>query len=362
MTKTKTRAVRWPALAALFMALLAMALAGFYPGLSAAAASETTADIGYYVRAVLPENQIDDTLTYFDLRVKPDTAQTLEVEVVNETDKAITVDMDAISASTNRNGIIDYKTPDIRDRTLKIPFSDITELENKRLTVPANGTACARATVTLPESAYDGTVLGGLVFTRQNGEDAAAGEGMTLHNVYSYVLGVKLTETDAAVAPDFELAGVAVETVNYEPAFVHYIRNKEAAIAKGVDLHIVVRDEKGNPAGECIRRWIDMAPNSVMPLGVTPAGENNELTPGCYTSAVTLEYEGKTWSFEETFTVGRVEAEKLNTALSTEATSAPSSMLIAVLAFAVAMLLAMFIIILVLLKRIKEKDKTAKKL
>ena len=118
---------------------------------------------GYYVRAVLPDNQISNNLSYFDLRMQPGQSQTLEVEVVNESDKVITVDLAAVSASTNRNGIIDYKTPDIRDETLKIPFSEIAAPEDTSIVIEAHSTAMARITIDMPAEVYDGVVLGGLV-------------------------------------------------------------------------------------------------------------------------------------------------------------------------------------------------------
>lgn len=124
MTQTRIRKF----VAVPLLALLALLFVTMASGLSAQATSEdATGDIGYYVRAVLPENQIDDNLTYFDLRMEPGKAQTLEVEVVNETNETITVDVAAISASTNRNGVIDYKTPAIRDVTLVHPFSELAQ-------------------------------------------------------------------------------------------------------------------------------------------------------------------------------------------------------------------------------------------
>ncbi|MDL2214335.1 DUF916 and DUF3324 domain-containing protein [Clostridia bacterium OttesenSCG-928-O13] len=350
-------------------AALIILLLGLLPGTRVQAATAGEEDgIGFYVRAVLPENQLDDTLTYFDLRMQPGQTQMLEVEVVNEGNEAITVDVAAISASTNRNGIIDYKTPNVRDETLKHPFSDMATLENASLSIPSQGTAMARVVINMPAEKYDGTVLGGLVFTRRP-EGAAPGQGMTLQNVYSYVLGVKLSETDAAVLPEFELVSIQAETVNYQPAMVHSIRNRAAAIAKGIGLHILVRDENGKVAGEFTRSGIDMAPNSVMPLGVMPlsdgeaqngepanGGDSGELATGNYESEITLTYEGQTHTFSQKFTVGSVEAEAANTALDKVSTSAPSPsrFLIVLLVIAGIIILALFIIIMRMLRRREE--------
>lgn len=361
----------------LVLALIALMLLGQLPALSVqAATADSTGSIGFYVRAVLPENQLDTSLTYFDLRMQPGQTQTLEVEVVNESDEAITVDLNAISASTNRNGVIDYKTSDIRDKTLEHPFSELAALETGALDIPANDSAMARVTVAMPQAEYDGVVLGGLVFTRRPTQPQQETQGMSLQNQYSYVIGVKLSENDTAVQPDFELESIQGETVNYQPAMVHSIRNRNAAIAKDVVLHVVLRDGSGQVVGELERQGIDMAPNSLMPLAVTPqapageGGENGEadqnagapeLRPGEYTSEVTLDYQGESWKFEQAFTIGSVEAQQVNDqtigATSQNGRGAPpSTLLIVLLAAAAVIIIALFVIILLMLRRRKKEN------
>lgn len=266
--------------------------------------------IGYYIRAVIPENQIDRQLTYFDLRMTPGQAQTVEVEVVNEGDEPITIDVRAVSASTNRNGVIDYKTPDIRDMTLRHPFSELAVPESNSVHVEARQSARVRFTIQMPQEKYDGVVLGGLVFTKQDANIETNQADAALRNVYSYVLGVKLTETDTAVPAEFELESVRAESVNYQPAMVHSIRNRAAAIVKGMTLDLTIRDHRGNIVAKVHKENVDMAPNSVMPLAAVPdriaedaAGEAGGsggslaeaglLKPGEYTSELTLNYGGE---------------------------------------------------------------------
>lgn len=347
--------------AGVLLALLALSAPGLLPGVAAqAATAENTGDIGFYVKAKLPENQLDKDLTYFDLRVSPDESQTLEVEVVNETNEEITVDIDAISASTNRNGIIDYKTPNVRDETLANPFSELAAVEDEALSVPANGSAVARVTVTLPNDEYEGVVLGGLVFTRRPDAQVQSAEGMSLKNLYSYVIGVKLSENDTPVSPDFELAGIQGETVNYQAALVHSIRNKNAAIAKGINLHVVLKNEAGEVVGKAEHTGIDMAPNSVMPLAVTPvdaSGNSTELKAGTNTSHVTLNYGGESWTFEQTFTVGSAEAWNINSQTFGSAAQSggqPNTLLIIILIAAAAIIAGLFVVILLMLRRREE--------
>lgn len=375
--------------------------------ISAMAATAGVSDIGFFVQAVIPENQLDASLTYFDLKMEPGKKQTLEIEVVNESAEDMDVSLEAISASTNPYGVIDYKTPGVRDTSLKTPFSDIATLNSEKVHVPAGGTALAGFTVDMPKESYDGVILGGIVLTKDGAEPSAeeTGVGGTLiHNKYSYVIGVKLTETDTKVAPDFELFDVKADAVNYEAAVVHYIRNKEAAVVKGMQLDTkIYLDGQKEPVAHVEKKDVDMAPNSVMelaatllPTGQTPddstsAGggaqtenstenntENNiadgsassvqnntgtttgavpsELAPGNYTSVTTLRYGGENWVFEKKFVVGKQEAELINATASPGQVQGPFWWVLLVIGIFVLLVVAI-ILLLVLLKRKKKKER-----
>lgn len=341
--------------------VLLMSIALGFSGQANASEGKESAAIGYYVRALLPENQIDPTVTYFDLRMKPSQKQDIIVEVVNETNEEITIDIAAISASTSRNGVIDYKTPDIKDETLAIAFSDIASLKKKQMSVPADSTAPVVATIAMPETPYDGVVLGGLVFTKQNEKADASSEGMVLNNIYSYVIGVKLSETDVPVLPDFELAQVQADTVNYLPTIVHSIRNKNAAIAKNIAIDVAIYDQKNQLVSEFQREGMDMAPNSVMPLAVTPAnaqGAENDgrLVPGEYTSKLTLVQDEKKWEFEQKFVIESAEAERINDIAPIEPPAAANYTLLVIAAIVIFLLLALVIVLIVWMKSQKKKQ------
>ncbi|MDL2219890.1 DUF916 and DUF3324 domain-containing protein [Ruminococcaceae bacterium OttesenSCG-928-O06] len=363
VNRTKQRVL---AVVVALLALLGLMLLDFVPALRVQAAT-SGAGIGFYVQALLPENQRDKNLTYFDLRVQPGQSQTLEVQVVNETNEAITVDVAAISASTNRNGVIDYKTPGIQDKSLLHPFSGLARWEEESLSIPARSSVTARVTVQLPADEYDGVVLGGLVFTRRPEGAAQSGAGTTLQNIYSYVIGVQLSETDTPVQPDFELDGVQGEVVNYEAALVHGIRNKAAAIAKGVSLHVVVRNAAGAVVAEETRTNVDMAPNSLMPLALAPLGGTGEdgqqnagpgaLAPGDYTSEVNLTHGGQSWQYQQSFTITGNRANEINAGTVGSATQSQlplNTLLFVLLGAAVLVIVILFIILMRMLRRRQE--------
>ena len=308
-------------------------------------------DAGFSVRAKLPDNQLDKNLTYFDLRMLPEQEQQLEVEITNQLDIPLLINAETISASTNRHGIIDYTTPAIYDKTLQVPFSRIATMAKTSIIVPARSSETAIIDITMPEESFDGIILGGLVFTREN-EGPKETSTTTINNIFSYVIGVKLSENDVVVMPQFELANVAPATVNYRPEFVHEIRNTQAAIVKGIDIIISVEDQHGMTWAKTNKTNIDMAPNSNMPLGI--ASENGKFKAGKYTSTVLIKYNEEIFTYQRDFVITAAQADSINDEIITES---PTINLQHIL---LALLMVVIVLILSLVWLIQKQRKAQK--
>ena len=310
----------------------------------------TPSGSGFFVKARLPENQLNQTVSYFDLRMQPSQTQILEVEITNDFDTPISVNIEAISASTNRNGIIDYKTPDIQDESLHTPLSDIVTASEETLVILGNSTQIATFTVIMPDDSFDGTILGGLVFTREVDEEIQ-GDSTIINNMFSYVIGLKLSELDTIILPEFEIVKVFPETVNYRPSFTHSIRNMRPLIIKGMNVRATVRDKSGAIQATTSMMNVDMAPNSIMPLGAAP--ENGLLAPGKYHSAIELEYDGDIFTFDVPFTIEDTDAEQIN-AESVTKTSQTHNLLPLILIIALTIII--FLVLLFFKKKKDEKN------
>lgn len=267
-------------------------------------------DIGFYVKALLPANQTDRKLSYFDLKMEPHQSQTLEVEVVNRNAAPIEVSVAAVSASTTTGGVLDYRTLDVRDETLKISFEDIAVVREKVVKVPGGGSAKAKVDIQMPGQSYDGVILGGVLLEKIPPERTlpeSGAQGPDIRNVYGYAVAAVLRETNAKVGPDFEVVAVTPATVDNQVAAVHCIRNRNAAVVKDMALNAVIyREGSEQPVAKLARDGIDMAPNSVMDLAVFP-GEG-KLPAGLYTSVLELRHGGRKWEFTLTFELDKNEA------------------------------------------------------
>lgn len=334
------------------------------PILTLAANTGATSSIGFYVKAQIPENQIDTSLTYFDLLMKPGQTQVLAVDVVNESNEVLSVKVEAISASTSRTGIIDYTTPNVKDKTLKTPFSEIATPATPELSVPAGGSAIAQVTVTMPAASYDGVVLGGIAITKipkeiPNAVSEGGSVAMGVQNVYSYVLGVKLSETETVVSPEFEMDSAVAESVDYHSVVTHYLRNGAAAIVKGMELNVDVYKKDTNELVAHVEKSdVDMAPNSVLPLAVS-MDSGGDWAPGDYRSVITIKANGKTQELETFFSIDRTEVASItqrNIPNSNVASAGAFQLWVFIFIIAILLLLILILLLLLLFKRRKKED------
>lgn len=332
-------------------------------------ASPSVSDAGFSVNAILPDNQADRTKTYFDLRMSPGQEQELTVSVVNPNSWDIEVTVEAITASTNRNGIINYTAPpETREETLRHGFADLAAVGEEQITVPANSTREVSVAVTMPEEPYDGLILGSLRFLRLPSEEEKNAAAMIV-NQYSYVIGVRLRETDATAAADFALGGIGAELVNYRAAVTAEIRNTVPEIAGDVSVGgAIYKKGSAEPLIERSQPGVQMAPNSIYPFSfVDEAGYGFE--PGEYAARLTVEHEGKVWSFEQDFTIAAEQAGEVNQGALNQQQNAPTAasgglpLWVVILVAVVALLLLLAGCILLRIRREnKEFEKHMRKL
>lgn len=328
-----------------------------YPGyvFADSRSADNNSSAGFYVQAVIPENQRDKSLTYFDLFMQPNARQTLTIQIINEGDETIHVSSSAISASTSSSGLIDYKTPDIWDETLRYPFSELADIRQPDIAIPPGSSMPAEIDVTMPPEPFDGVILGGIVITRvdeiDKNTDNVSRIGSTIYNDYSYIVGVKLSETETAVDPTFEILSVSPEAVDYRPAIVHYLRNREAAIVKNMDVRLAIH-KTGQSEAVLHDQWtIDMAPNSVIKLP-----SYNELSTGNYESTLTLSTGDNTTVLHRSFSVTAEKIRKMETETMTEKVAVPFWVWLIVSLLALLIISVFTLCILVWKRRKKEKD------
>ncbi|WP_213422589.1 DUF916 and DUF3324 domain-containing protein [Bhargavaea massiliensis] len=264
--------------------------------------------VGFSVSAVLPDNQVNPSASYFDLRVEPGAEQELRVEIYNHEQEELTVRLGVYNASTNSNGIIVYEEGEI-DPSLTEPITDLLSFKEEEVTIPAAGTKTVAATLKVPEKPFEGIRLGGMHFEKVLDEEGPA-EGVQIENRYAYVIGVQLSESGKPVKPELVFGEVKPDLVNHRTAVTAKLRNTAPVLISGLSLHAKVLDGDGELVQEKEQADIRMAPNSSMDFIID--WNNRPLDPGTYEVAMTAELEDEKWEWTEKFEIERDQARDIN--------------------------------------------------
>lgn len=271
-------------------------------------ASDSTVD--YSISANLPENQREGNATYFDLMVTPGQEQELTVNIFNSSDKEQTFILEANTAITNNNGIIDYTRPDKeqeKDSTLRHAFSELVT-HDETITVGPNANKVAVFKLKVPEEPFEGLILGGF-HVRQEAPEKVDGQ---INNTYSYALGVVLREKEEDVQPEIKLNGVTPSLNNYRPQVSVNLQNTQPVNIKELTVKADIRKKGQNQVLKSAKKQgISMAPNSNFDYAIP--WENQALEAGKYELELTAsDQAGNEWSFNETFTITKENAEEVN--------------------------------------------------
>lgn len=270
--------------------------------------------VPYSVQAVLPENQINQNVSYFDIEMEHGQSQELEVIIFNSSDEEITVEVSNNPALTNSNGLIVYdglqEGEDLHD-SMTEPFSEISSIDDTSITVAAGEQETVTVTVEAPGTSFDGIILGGLYFTLVPEEKDEA-EGVTIQNRYSYALAVQIAETanDTEVEANIDIINVEAGIINYRTGLQTEFVN---TVPKIVNLDIeanVFADGEDEILYSRSEEDFTVAPNSTFKLPVMY--DNQPLEPGEYVLEAVATDGDQTWNFEETFEVTEEIADEAN--------------------------------------------------
>lgn len=325
-----------------------MFLFGTYPS-DEVEAQSSDEGVGFSVQAILPENQRETGVTYFDLLVEPDESQTLRVEIFNHEDTPLEVQVTPTTSSTNRNGLIVYEPQEEFDESLEYPISELVELDANTVIVPANNSQIVDVHLDIPEDPFEGYLLGGLHFEKVLTEEEENNEGVQIQNRYAYLIGLQVTEDEQQMEFNLELRDIVPTLVNYRTAVVAKIQNDQPNIMSDVIISAEVYEAGGEePIKTAMMENVQFAPNSTMDFVID--WENQYLEPGDYQLkllATSGEYE---WEWDESFSITDKQAQISDEAVEIEQFSWMTPQLL------LTVVILLIIIIFILLYRLNKKN------
>lgn len=254
---------------------------------------------GYAVQPILPDTQIDGITGYYDLLLKPKQEQTLEMRVYNRGDYDITVSIQANTAFTNANGVIEYSERVMqRDPSMEFDFANLVSVEEPTMLVPANGSAIAPLIIQMPQEPIMGEMLGGILVSKV--QDVQVADENTdkqsgARNEFAYVVAVRIREEETKIEPTFEFIAAKMDDIIGYPALVLEIRNKQPKLFSKLTMKVSVVNQKNGQEVLSFANEISMAPNTTMPFMKVLSDTSKQLVPGTYDVHVFLTYQGETW-------------------------------------------------------------------
>lgn len=130
-------------------------------------AADNSANKSYSVQAVLPDNQLDKEVSYYDLKSEPNKEQNLEIIVANTGSEKITVETELNNAYTTDGATIGYDK--FNAKTYKSDNPSLSSLivgkRKIKSAIDAGQTKTIVFKIRHPKKAFDGIILGGITTT-----------------------------------------------------------------------------------------------------------------------------------------------------------------------------------------------------
>ncbi|MBO0473789.1 hypothetical protein IGL98_003446 [Enterococcus sp. DIV0840] len=319
----------------------------------------TKAQVGLAVsvKPILPKNQHNSDATYYDLRMKPGQKQDVQMELTNSSDKEEQVTLEINDATTNDAGDIDYSDRSKivpRDKSLGVSFKDIATAEAE-LTIPAKKTITTTVRLDMPEKQFDGMILGGIkVVSSEKDIENSDSNNKEKQAKKTYIVAVKLTETDTPVVAKLNLLDVVFSKEANKNIIKATIQNDQAVNLEDIDFKADVYKKNSDKIfAQTKVTGYRMAPNSSFIFAID--GEKQGFQAGEYQIDLTAKSKAtnQEWKWNKELEITKSENKKVeNTAIDSEKDKIMFYTIICVITFVLFLLL---LLLLLILRKRKEK-------
>ena len=300
------------------------------------------AEMNFSVNTAIPDNQIDKSKTYFNLKMNSDQQQDIMVTLKNDTKKDITVE---VGKSSIKN-----------DSSLKYDISNIVKGPSS-VVIPASSSKNVAFHITMPKESFDGILLGGLTFQQKSSEvnQDKAKNGTTVQNEYSYAVAILLKETDKVVDPNLNLLQVNPGQINYRNVINAELQNDQSVLMSKVSVDAKIYSKNGKkPVYTSIKSDMQIAPNSHLTYPISLNGTS--MKAGDYTLKMkvtaTANKQVKKWTFTKDFTIKSKQARDLNKSdVDVKANTNNSNWLYIVIGAALLIIIIILIVVIILQRK-----------
>lgn len=260
----------------------------------------------YSVQAILPDNQLNKDVSYYDLKVEPNQKTTLKLLVSNTGQESIDVDVELNNAYTTNSATIGYDKYTATTYKSKNPeLSSLVDGKRKQtVKLKAGETKQVSFNITAPKEEFTGIILGGLTTTA--GVSSNTKSKVNVANQIRYVKGVVLHSKDDEVQPNLNLKSAAPNAYDDSVGIAYNLTN-EAPININ-DLKVKAKiSHKGLKDTNYKAENLQIAPDSKFEYYIPI----KHLKPGVYTTELTFYNDAgfsKTMTNKLKVTQGKIQA------------------------------------------------------
>jgi len=307
--------------------------------------------VGYNIQMVKAENQMDNDVSYYDLRVKPGQKQTIYLRINNTSAKDSEYSININPAYTNDQGFIDYSDSKKANSTVKPPYNIRNIFKyNDKIKVGANSQKNIPIYINIPKEKFDGQILAGINVFKANQKQ----EKGKITNRYNYILGIKLTETDNSISRKLKLIKVYPGSTFAKASVIAVLENPTMDAYGHLKYSVDIKRKSDNKTITKKRydNGMQIAPNSKYNFSVD-IGKKNMVRGKYVMNLKVADAKGNNWKFSRDFQITQSQADSINRATVGESDEKPDYIWWTCLILA---LLAIFIVIYMISKeRKKEK-------
>ncbi|MGX7245546.1 DUF916 and DUF3324 domain-containing protein [Enterococcus quebecensis] len=339
------KTLRWTALMIVFFLLLLASMI-------------IAVDVGVAVsvRPILPKNQHDPEVTYYDLRMAPSQEQELILELDNTSDKEKKVTLQINEATTNDAGDIDYSDRSKfipRDKSLKVSLKDIATTEPE-ITIPPKEMIKVSVHLKMPKGLFNGMVLGGIkIVSFEKNNETNESDNNKKPSKKTYVVAVKLTETDTPVEAELDLLEMSSSQESDKCVIKATLQNNQAVNLEDIEYTAKIYEKNSDKIVHQNKvTGHRMAPNSSFQFII--AEEKQKFQTGKYQVHLTAKSKdtGQEWKWDKELEITEATEKTTVSKASADKETILFYTVICVITFVFLLLL---LLLLLILRKRKEK-------
>lgn len=275
--------------------------------------------VNYSVTPQLTEDQVDKSVGYYDLKMRPNQKKMIKFKINNNSDQTQSYKIEINRATTDVNGVIVYNVHGVYNPYAKYNIEDLVTYP-KEISVPAKSSKEVSVNIAMPNGNFDGELLGGILVEENNQVSNKAYKGISIKNKYNYVLGLQLQQNTDVIKPNLKLIRAYQKVTNTNQISVYgEIVNDVARVEKNVNVIAKVTPKNSSKTVlSSTNQKMSIAPDSrfdypIKVNSLTGVNKNKRLKPGQYTMYLNIKANnGNQWKLHRNFTVTAQQNKKIN--------------------------------------------------